>query len=165
MNTKIVRFGTREAVKHPGGALRLSAAAVRYRRAILGTAAAAAQARRYAGTMKDSAANPRVRAEARLALASLVLAGQRARKVGITGASSDKRVLAQLRQAQRHAGKAVATARHARRRQRVIRAFTVIAGAGAVGGAAYAGWKTRAEPEPPTDVALSSAPTEPTPAA
>ena len=165
MNTKIVRFGTREAVKHPGGAFRLSAAAVRYRRAILGTAAAAAQARRYAGTMKDSAANPKVRAEARLALASLVLAGQRARKVGITGASSDKRVLGQLRQAQRHAGKAVATARHARRRQRVIRAFTVIAGAGAVGGAAYAGWKTRAEPGPATDVALSSPPTESTPAA
>jgi hypothetical protein len=115
--------------------------------------------------MRDSAANPRVRAETRLALASLVLAGQRARKVGITGASSDKRVLAQLQQARRHAGKAVATARHARRRQRVIRAFTVIAGAGAVGGAAYAGWKARAEPEPPTNVALSSPPTEPTPAA
>lgn len=165
MNTKIVRFGTREAAKHPRGALRLSASAVRYRAALMGAVAAAAQARRYAETMKESAANPRVRAETRLALASLVLAGQRARKVGIAGASSDKRVLAQLRQARRHAGKAVTTARHARRRQRVIRRVTVLAGAGAVGGAAYAGWKARAEPEAPANVALSSPPSEATPAA
>ena len=47
MNTKILSFGTREAVKHPQGALRVSAAAIRYRRAILAGMGAARQASKY----------------------------------------------------------------------------------------------------------------------
>jgi hypothetical protein len=156
MNTKILRFGTREAVRHPRGTVRLSAAAIKYRRAILAAAQTAERARHYGATVRETAANPKVRAETRLALTSLVLAGQRARKVGIASASSDKRVLAQLRHARRHAGRAVTTARNARRRQRVIRAVTVIAGAGAVGGAAYAGWKVRAQPESAPAAAIES---------
>ena len=153
MNTTILRFGTRAAARHPGEALRVSALAVRYRRALMAAADAAA-------TLKESTANPRVRAEARLAVSSLVLAGKRARKIGFADATSDRRVMAQLRQARRHAGRAVRTTRRARRRHRVIRATRIIAGAGALGGAAYAGWKLRADAEtadrtpasPPADI-------------
>ena len=155
MNTTILRFGTRAAARHPGDALRVSALAVRYRRAIMAAAEAAA-------TLKESAANPRARAEARLAVSSLVLAGKRARKIGIADATSDGRVMAQLRQARRHAGRAVTTTRRARRRQRVIRATRIIAGAGALGGAAYVGWKVRAEPEPAAHRTPASPPTDTT---
>jgi hypothetical protein len=158
MNVKLVRLGTKEAAKHPRGAMRVSAAAIRYRRALMAAAQTAGRAREYGATVKESASNPKVRAEARLALASLVLAGQRVRTVGILDAPGDKRVMAQLLQARRHAGKAVMTARTARRRRRVMRAMTVIAGASAVGGAAYAGWKVRPHPEPAATTAIQPTP-------
>src|SRR4051812_4623833 len=99
MNMKIVRFGAREVAQNPRGAVRLSAAALKYRGAIMAAADAAGRARVYGSVLRESAGNPKVRAEARLAAASLVLAAQRARKVGLMDATSDKRVLAQLAQA------------------------------------------------------------------
>ena len=158
MNTTILRFGTREAVRHPRGAARMSVAAMKYRRALMAAAVAAGRAREYSASVKESVNNPKVRAEARLALISLALAGQRARKVGILEAPNDKRVLAQLLQARRHATKAATTARNARRRHRVIRRVTVIVGAGAVGGAAYASWKVRSQPEAAGTAAIASPP-------
>jgi hypothetical protein len=150
MSIRILRIGTREALNHPQGTLRMSAAAIRYRKAILAAMATARQASRYGTTVKESAANPKVRAEARMALLSLALAGQRARKVGIAAASRDKQVAAQLLRAQRHAAKAVSTAKRPKGRHRIIRTSVVVAGAGAAGGAAYASWKTRPQPRPPT---------------
>jgi hypothetical protein len=144
MNMKILRLGTREAVRHPGGAARL----FKYRRALMAAAGAAGHARQYGTSVRETATNPKVRAETRLAMASLILAGQRARKLGLVDATGDKRVIAQLRQAQRHAGRAVTTVQRERRRRRVVHRAVLLAGAGALSGAAYAGWKVRAQPEP-----------------
>jgi hypothetical protein len=153
MNRPLLRIGTREVVQHPRRSLRVSASALKHWRAILAAANAAKQASRYGATVKQSATNPRVQAEARLAVMSLVLATKRARKVGVAGTPHDKRVMAQLLQARHHAAKAARIARHPRRRERVIRTTMVLAGAGAVGGAAYAGSKLRAQPPQPLESA------------
>ena len=149
MYAKLLRIGTREAVRHPRVALRLSGSALKYRGAIIAAARAAERASGYGEVIRDAAASPRVRAEAQLALASLAVAGRRAQELGVADAALDNRVAGQLRQARRHAARAMALAGRARRRRRLLRRAAVVAGAGAVGGAAYAGWKLRARPERP----------------
>ena len=143
MKTRLLRFGAREVVRHPG-------ATFRYRRALMAAAGAAGQAHRYSTALSKTATDPKARAEARLAAASLLVAATRARQIGILEATNDKRVLGQLRHAQNHALRALATAQHRRRRQRIVR-ITVVAGAGVLGGAAYAGWRMRAQPQPAAD--------------
>ena len=76
-------------------------------------------------------------------------AGKRAQRIGVANASSDKQIAAQLRQAERHASRALAAARHPRRRHRVVRTTTIVTGAGALGGAAYAGWRAYVQPQHP----------------
>ena len=113
---------------------------------------AARQAARYGAIAKQSGANPKVRAEAQMAMLSLAVAARRAQEIGIADAAADKRVMAQLGQAQRHTAKAVRIARRPRRRARVFRAIVVLVGAGVVGSAAYGKWKPRATPQQPTDL-------------
>ena len=96
---KVLRIGTREAVRHPQGTLRVTAAALRYRRPLLAAALAARKAARYGAIAKQSAANPRVRAEALMAMLSLAAATERAQETGIVDAATDKRVMTQLGQA------------------------------------------------------------------
>ena len=164
MSMKILRVGTREAVRHPQGALRASAAALKHRRALMAAVIAARQAARYGALAKQTTANPRVRAEARMAMLSLALAARQAQETGIADAVSDKRVMDQLRQAGRHSAKAVKIAKHARRRARVVRTTAFLAGAALVGCVAYGGRKMYAQPQQPSnlspdDTADSGSPT------
>jgi hypothetical protein len=144
MNVKMIRFGTKQAVRHPRLAMRLSAMALRYRGAI-------ATASNMSREGSRVAANPKIRAETRLALLSLVRARTRAQKIGLEAASSDRRVTAELSRATRHAGKALKIARRSRRRHRAVRKTTVVVGAGALGGATYLGWKRRAQAQRPVE--------------
>jgi len=141
MNTKIVSTGSRAVRRHPGNALRVSLLAIRHRRAILVVTHATQRAAELGSTVKRAAANPKVQAEASSAVSTLVLAGKRARRVGVAKAPSDKQVAAQLRRAGRHATNAITAATHPRRKRRVVRTTTILTGAGALSGAAYAGWR------------------------
>lgn len=156
MNTKILSAGSRTVGRHPGTALRVSLVAIRHRRAILVVTNATRRATRLGATVTRAAANPSVQTEASSAVSSLVLAGKRARRVGVANAPGDKQVVAQLRRAGRHATKALAAARHARRKRRVVRTTTIVTGAGALGGAAYAGWRAYGRPLHPAQTALQA---------
>ena len=92
----------------------------------------------------------KVQSETSAAMSSLVLAGKRARRVGVAKAPNDKKVALQLRRAGRHASKAITAATHPRRRHPVLRTTTIVTGAGALGGAAYAGWKAYDRSSPRT---------------
>ena len=146
MNTKILGAGSRTVGRHPGTAVRVSLLAIRHRRAILVVTNATRRATQLGATVKRAAANPKVQTEASSVVSSLVLAGKRAQRIGVANAPSDKQVAAQLRQAGRHASRALAAARHPRRKHRVVRTTTIVTGAGALGGAAYAGWRAYGQP-------------------
>jgi hypothetical protein len=145
MNTKVLDAGARLARRHPKKALRVSVFAIRQRRAILMVVNTTRRATELGSAVKQAAGNRKVQSETSSAVSSLVLAGKRARRVGVASAPNDKQVAAQLRQAGRHASKAIIAARRPRPR-RVARTTTIVTGAGALGGAAYAGWRVYARP-------------------
>lgn len=157
--TKILTTGSRTVGRHPGKALRVSLIAIRHRRAILVVTKATRRATELGATVKRATANPKVQAEASSAVSSLVLAGKRARRVGVAKATTDKKVAAQLQRAGRHASKALTAARHPRRKRRVVRTTTIVTGAGALGGVAYAGWKTYGRPQPSENTEFQAAST------
>jgi hypothetical protein len=149
MKTKLLAVGSRTASRHPGKALRVSLLAIRYRRAILLVTRSARRATELGSTVSRVAADPKVRTEAGSSVSSLVLAGKRARRVGVAKAPSDKQVAAHLRRAGRHASRAMTTARHPRRR--ILRTTTIVTGAGALSGAAYVGWRAYGRPLHPVE--------------
>jgi hypothetical protein len=144
VNAKVVKTGSREVVRHPRAALRLSLLAVKYRQALLEATRAAQSAARVGAAAKQAAANPKVQAEARMAAAGLMLAAKRARKVGVANASGDKQLVGELRRARDHAVKALILARHPRPKRHLVRTTVLLTGAG---GAAYAGWRVYGRPQ------------------
>jgi hypothetical protein len=108
--------------------------------------AARRRASRFAATAKTALEDPKVRAEARAAASAIALAGERARRVGVANARSDKKLRAHLHRAQRHATRAAGAARHPRSRHPAVRRTMIVTGAGALGGAAYAGWRAYGRP-------------------
>jgi hypothetical protein len=123
--------------------------ALKHQRELRALNRAAERASRTAGTARRVAANPRVRKEVRLALAAIALASKRAREVGVAHAPRDRRLASHLRHAGQHASKAMTIAeRVSRKRRNVRKTATISIGAGALGGAAYAGWKMYGRPEP-----------------
>jgi hypothetical protein len=143
---KVLDAGARMARRHPRKTLKLSVFAVRQRRAILMVVNATRRATEVGSSIKQAAGDRKVQSETSAAVSSLVLASKRARQVGVASAPSDKKVAAQLNRAGRHASKAIMAARRPRRRNRVARTTTIVTGAGALGGAAYAGWRVYARP-------------------
>jgi hypothetical protein len=97
------------------------------------------------GTARRVATDQNVHAEMQRAIANASHAARRAQSVGAARALSDKRLARQLRRATRHASKAASLAVHPRR-NRVRRAALVLAGSGAIAGAAYGGWRRYAPP-------------------
>jgi hypothetical protein len=144
--TKVISVGTRTVRRHPGKAMQLSVFALRRRRAILMIVNGTRRATQVGSEVKQAAGNRKVQSEASTALSSLMLAGKRARRVGITSAPADKQVALQLRRAGIHASKAMTAARRPKQKRPVVRTATFVTGAGALGGAAYAGWKVYARP-------------------
>jgi hypothetical protein len=143
---KVLDAGARMARRHPRKAVKVSVFAVRQRRAILMMVNATRRATEVGSSIKQAAGDRKVQSETSAAMSSLVLAGKRARKVGVASAPGDKQVAAQLHRAGRHASKALLAARRPRRGHRVVRTTTIVTGAGALGGAAYAGWRVYARP-------------------
>jgi hypothetical protein len=140
-NAKVLEAGTRIAARHPKRTLKVSVLAIRRRRAILMVVNGTRAAAKAGSTVKQAAGDRKVKSETSAAVSSLMLAGKRARRVGVANAPADKQVAAQLHRAGRHASKALIAARRPRHRHPVLRTTTIVTGAGAVGGAAYAGWK------------------------
>jgi hypothetical protein len=161
MNTKVLSAGTRTVRRHPGKALRLSLFAIKRRRAILMVIDTTRRAAHVGATVKQAASNPRVQTETSSAISSLARASRRAQRVGVAKAPNDKQVAAQLRRAGRHASKAMEAATHPRRRHPVLRTTTIVTGAGALGGAAYAGWKAYDRSSPSTLTVNSASPAAP----
>jgi hypothetical protein len=123
--------------------------ALKHQRKLRALNRAAERAPQLVGTARRVAANPRLRKEVRLALAAIALASGRAREVGVVRAPRDRRLASQLRHAGQHASKAMTIAeRLSRKRRNVRKTATITIGAGAVGGAAYAGWKLYGRPQP-----------------
>lgn len=151
MNVTSLRPVAREAQRHPRKALLISLFALRHRKGLLTVTHATERVSRSAATARRVVANRKVQRETRLALSSMVQARERARKVGLVRAPRDKRLAGHLEHAGRHASKAMMFAARARRNRRLGRTTTVVAvtGAGALGGAAYAGWKVYGRPQPP----------------
>ena len=149
MNAKVLETGTRMARRHPRKTLQLSMFAIRRRRAIVIVVNSARRATELGSAVKQAAGDRKVQSETSAAMSSLVLAGKRARQVGVAHAPGDKKVAVQLHRAGRHASKALVAARRPRRGHRVVRTTTIVTGAGALGGAAYAGWRVYARPASP----------------
>jgi hypothetical protein len=141
MHTKIPSVGPRRASHNPGKAVRPSVVGILSRRAALIVLTTTRRAGQVGSTFARAASDPKIHTETSSAVSSLVLAGKRARLVGVAKAPSDKQVVAQLRRAGRHASKAMTAATHPGRDHRVVGTRTIVTGAGALGGAAYAGWK------------------------
>jgi hypothetical protein len=143
---KVLDAGARMARRHPRKAVKVSVFAVRQRRAILMVVNATRRATEVGSSIKQAAGDRKVQSETSAAMSSLLLAGKRARQVGVASAPGDKQVAAQLHRAGRHASKALIAARRPRHTHRVVRTTTIVTGAGALGGAAYAGWRVYARP-------------------
>lgn len=129
------------------------APALRHRKGLLAVTHATQRVSRSAATARRVAGNRKVQREMRLALSSIALARERARKVGLVRAPRDRRLAAHLQHAGQHASKAMMFAERARRNRRIGRTTTTVVavtGAGALGGAAYAGWKVYGRSQPPT---------------
>ncbi len=142
MNKRITRAGLRAARQNPHEASRITLFAVRHWHAAARVTKAMRRASKLTATVRQVAADPKVTAEAKLAVSGLARAGQRARRVGIANLGNDQQVATELRRASSHASNAVAAARHPRAEKRIARATAITAGAGALGGAAYVTWKT-----------------------
>ena len=95
--------------------------------------------REAAAKMSHAATDRRVQREARRATAAASRAAQRAQRVGLTRALSDRRVTRDLRRTKRHAARATSLALQRPRWRRVRAAALIVAGTGALAGAAYAG--------------------------
>ena len=147
MNKQIRRAGMRAARRNPREASRITLFGARHWQAVARATKAMRRASRVTATVRQVAANPKVTAEAKLAVSGLARAGQRARRVGIANLGNDPQVATELRQASSHASNAVAAARHPRHEKGIARATAITAGAGALGGAAYITWRsTHARP-------------------
>src|SRR5437763_15027260 len=154
MNAKVLSAASRTVRRHPGKALQVSLFVTKRRRAVFMVIDATRRAAQLGTTVKQAASDRNVQTETSSAVSSLVLAGKRARHVGVAKAPNDKQVAAQLRRAGRHASKAMTAAKHPRRRNRVVRTTTIVTGAGALGGAAFAGWRAYTRPIQPQETRL-----------
>ena len=114
MNPKVLETGTRMARRHPRKTLQLSVFAIRRRKAILMVVNSARRATELGSTVKQAAGDRKVQSETSAAMSSLMLAGKRARQVGVAHAPGDKKVAVQLHRAGRHASKALVAARRPR---------------------------------------------------
>ena len=139
---KLTKVGLRVMRRHPGRVLHMSLFAIKHRTAVARGVRVTRRASRLITAVKCGAAHPKVRAEATSAVSALARAGRDIRRVGVRNALHDDQVATQLRQARSHAWNAAATARRPPPRRRLVARTTVaVAGAGALGGAAYAGWR------------------------
>jgi hypothetical protein len=143
---KLISTGARTVRRHPGKAVQLSVFAIKKRRAVLMLVNTTRRATEVGSEIKQAAGNRKVQSEASSAVSSLMLAGKRARRVGVTNATADKQVALQLRRAGLHASRAMTAARRPKHKRPVVRTATIVTGAGALGGAAYAGWRVYARP-------------------
>jgi hypothetical protein len=146
MNELIRKGGLRMVRQHPRDVLRISLSAGRHWKGVARTIETTRRASRLTGTVKQTVANPKVQAEAKLAVSDFLRAAQRARKVGLAKALEDKQLVDQLQQASSHASKAVAVASSQRRRHFIPGATLITVGGGLLGGAVYVGWRTYLRP-------------------
>jgi hypothetical protein len=135
------RTRSRVPVRREIGRIVAVAAAVRQTRRI---ADAQRRGRAVAARMSHAATDRRVQREARRATAAASRAAHRTQEVGLTRALSDRRVTRDLRRTRRHATRATTLALRRPRWRRARAAALVVAGTGALAGAAYAGTR-RAE--------------------
>jgi hypothetical protein len=150
LNATVLRPVSKGLQQHPLKALRISLFALRHREGVLAVTHATEHAARLGATTRRVAGNRKVQKETRLALAAMALARKRSRKVGVAHTLGDRQVAAHLRRAELHASKAITYAERARHGRRIGHTTTIIvAVAGALGGAAYAGWKVYARSQPP----------------
>jgi hypothetical protein len=159
-----LRPASKVAQHHPQRALWITMLALRHRKALLAVKNATDHVSRSTATARRVAGNRKVQRETRLALSSMALAKERVLKVGFGRATRDKRLAAHLHQARHHASKAMVFAGRARRKRRFEpRTTTVVAvtGAGALGGAAYAGWKVYGRPQTPVTASHASETAQP----
>ena len=149
MYAKALRPASKEARRHARKAAMITLFALKHQRRLRAVNRATQQASRSAATARQVASNRKVHREARLAVAAIALANQRAREVGLLHAQRDRQLISHLQHARHHASKAMTIAQRAsHRRRRVRRAAAITIGAGALGGAAYARWKLNGSPEP-----------------
>jgi hypothetical protein len=94
---------------------------------------------RLKGAVREAMNDPKTQDEAKSALASVKTAAKRVREVGLANVLDDEQVAEHLRRASTHASRAVAVARHRKRRRSLVVPLTATLGVGALVGAAYIG--------------------------
>ncbi len=145
MNLKVTEYSANLLRKDPRDAIRLGA-------------------RKAAKPLRNAATSPKVHKEAKKAAEEASRAAARAQKLGPSKALTDKRVQKGLQKASRHSRAALVAANPAKNRP-IKKATMVIVGAGAVGGAGYAGWKKFGakpeEAEEPIDASQNGHPADP----
>jgi hypothetical protein len=150
LNTLFLKPVSKGVRRHPRRALMILLFALRHQKRLRAVNRATQRASDSADAARRVASDRRVRKETRAAVTALAVASARARKVGVTKASGDKQLAGHLRRASRHASTAVTMAERASRKPRRMRkTVTLVLWTGAVGGAAYVGWKKYGRPEPP----------------
>lgn len=127
------------ARRHPRELLRASVLAGRHPKAVVRGIKLGRRAMRVSGAFREAMSDPRAQAEAKSALASIRCVAKRVRKVGLTNALGDKQVAEHVRRASTHASRAVAVARHPKRRRSFVVPLTATVSVGALAGAAYIG--------------------------
>ena len=149
MNATFLLPVSKGVSRHPRKALAVALFALRHQRRLRAVNRASQRASQSAAAARRVAGNRKVRKETRLALSAMTLASERALRIGLVGAPRDKEVASHLRHAGQHVSKAITIAERVSRNRRSVReTATITIGAGALGGAAYAGWKMYGRPEP-----------------
>ena len=162
MNATLLLPVSKGVRRHPRKALAVALFAFRHQRKLRAVNSASQRASQSAAAARRVATNRKVRKETRLALSAMTLASERALKVGLVGAPRDRQIASHLRHARHHASKAIAIAERVSRRRRGVRkTATITIGAGALGGAAYAGWRMYGQPQPSTEQPPVSEPARP----
>jgi hypothetical protein len=158
----LVRPVSRAVRRRPRKAVAIALFALKHQRGLRAVTGATQRASQSAATARQVAANPKARKQTRLALSAMALASERAREVGLTNAAHDRRFASHLRHAREHASKAITFAQRATRKRRTLRkTATITIGAGALGGAAYAGWKMYGNPRSQTPPSSSPSQVQP----
>lgn len=103
MRRQVTKYTIRMARRHPQKALKVAKFAGRHRKGIAGTIQASRKANQVVALLKETAAQPKVQAEVRAAVAELSTAAARARKLGPIRALDDKKVAKGLGKAGSHA--------------------------------------------------------------
>lgn len=136
---RAARVATSEVRRHPRPAGRFGLYVGRHPKKILNAIQLARRAMKLTGALQEALTDPRAKAEATSAMASITTATRLVREAGLANALADEHIRRELRRASTHASRAIAFARHPKPRRSLAVPLVATVAATALTGAAYFG--------------------------